>query len=67
MSARAWSPSMLPGSYVSDTGTHTAELRRPGRYDGVKCVRHYAIRLRGGSGQIIGTAPTLAEAASMYL
>lgn len=65
---KRWRRSALAGSYVSDCGRYTAELR-PAGYDverGFKVTRHYAIRLRGHDA-VVGTARTLAEAAEMYL
>jgi hypothetical protein len=54
---------MVAGSYVSDSGTHTAELRPAGFYPefGTKLTRHYAIRQKN-SASVIGTAKTLKEA-----
>jgi hypothetical protein len=65
---RKWYKSMSPGSYISDDGRFTAELRPAGYYADVGCnlTRHYVIRHKGSS-TIIGTARTLAEAARMYL
>jgi hypothetical protein len=64
---KTWTPSLLPGSYVSSNGRITAELRPAGKYDGEKLVRHYAIRNRLSPTQtVIGTARTLKEAAEMY-
>jgi hypothetical protein len=59
-----WRKSYVEGNYVSEDGRYLAELRKAG-YDaefGCKLTRHYAIRVRGGSDQIVGTARTLKEA-----
>lgn len=67
MSNNGWRKAYLAGSYVSDDGRYTAELRPAKFYAefGCKLTRHYAIRLRG-SNAIIGTARTLREAQEMY-
>jgi hypothetical protein len=67
MSAKGWQKSMLEGSYISDSGNYTAELRTAGYYAefGCKMVRHYAIRRRGQSA-IIAMVPTLKEASESY-
>lgn len=54
---------MLAGSYISDDGRYTAQLRKAGFYQdmGCKMARHYVIQLRG-SNNIVGTATTLKDA-----
>ena len=56
-----------PRFYISADNRFTAELRPPGFYPEFECKlqRHYAIRSLG-SGEIIGTATTLADAARRY-
>lgn len=63
MNTTTWTPSNLKGSYISTSGTHTAQLRPAGFYAefGCKLARHYAIRLTGTQA-VIGTARTLTEA-----
>lgn len=68
MSNNGWSKSYLAGTYISENGKYTAELRPAGFYAefGCKLTRHYAIRVRYGSRDIIGTARTLREAQEKY-
>lgn len=67
MSNNGWRKSYLAGTYVSESGKFTAELRPAKFYAefGCKLTRHYAIRLRGQEA-IVGTAKTLREAQEMY-